>query len=205
MVKGKLFIISAPSGAGKSTVLKQVMAQLPGVAFSISHTTRQPRKGEQDGREYYFVDRAEFTQMIEQGSFLEYADVHGNYYGTSRLAVQEQLDQGLDVILDIDVQGAKIIRDAKELAAVFVFLAPPDLEELERRLRGRGLDSDETIAKRLKNAHTELRSFGKFDYLIVNNKLDEAVRMFESVVLAERAKSHRHYNGHDINTKVLIV
>jgi len=205
MAKGKLFIISAPSGAGKSTVLSRVMAQLPGVAFSVSHTTRMPRKGEQDGREYHFVDRTTFTEMIEQGNFLEYADVHGNYYGTSRLAVQEQLEQGLDVILDIDVQGAKIIRDAKEMDAVFVFLTPPDLTELERRLRGRGLDSDETIVQRLKNAHTELRSLGDFDYLIVNEELDEAVRMFESVILAERAKNHRHFTGKDIQTKVFVV
>ncbi len=205
MVQGKLFIISAPSGAGKSTVLNRVIAQLTGIAFSISHTTRMPRKGEQDGREYYFVDKSTFTAMIEEGNFLEYADVHGNFYGTSRLAVQKQLNQGLDVILDIDVQGAKIIRDAHELEAASIFLAPPDLAELERRLRGRGLDSDETIVKRLKNAHTELRSLGEFDYLIVNDKLDEAVRMFESIILAERAKNHRHFSGTEIQTKVLFV
>jgi len=180
------------------------MAQLPGLAFSISHTTRMPRKGEKDGREYYFVDKATFTAMIEESQFLEYADVHDNYYGTSRRAVQDQLNKGFDVILDIDVQGAKIIREAKEMDAVFIFLAPPDLTELERRLRGRGLDTDETIATRLKNANTELRSQADFNYLIVNEELDEAVRMFESVVLAERAKSRRHFNGKDIQTKVLL-
>ena len=202
MAKGKLFIISAPSGAGKSTVLNKVMAQLSGLAFSISHTTRVPRKGEQDGKEYHFVDRDTFSAMIEDGQFLEHADVHGNFYGTSRLAVQEQLNQGLDVILDIDVQGAKIIRDADEIKAVSIFLAPPSLKELERRLRGRGLDSEETIIKRLKNAGTELRSLREFDYLIVNEDLDEAVRMFESIILAERAKSHRHFTGKAIQTKV---
>jgi guanylate kinase len=179
------------------------MARLPGVAFSVSHTTRMPRKGEQDGREYHFVAKTAFVAMIEEGHFLEYADVHGNYYGTSRIAVQQQLEQGLDVILDIDVQGAKIVKDAGELESVSIFLAPPDLTELERRLRGRGLDSDETISKRLKNATTELRALGDFDYLIVNEKLDEAVQMFESVILAERAKSHRHFSGKDIQTKVL--
>jgi guanylate kinase len=202
MVKGTLFIISAPSGAGKSTLLNRVMTQLPGVVFSISHTTRLPRKGEQDGREYHFVEKTAFVAMIEDGHFLEYANVHGNYYGTSRLAVQQQLEQGLDVILDIDVQGAKIIRDAGELDSVSIFLAPPDLTELERRLRGRGLDSDETISKRLRNATTELRALEEFDYLIVNEKLDDAVRMFESVILAERAKSHRHFTGKDIQKKV---
>lgn len=178
------------------------MAALQGVVFSVSHTTRAPRRGEEDGREYYFVDRATFTAMIDEGQFLEYADVHGNLYGTSGLAVQQQLDQGFDVILDIDVQGAKIIRDAGEMDAVFIFLAPPDLKELERRLRGRGLDSEETIVKRLKNARTELRSAHDFEYLIVNEDLDDAVRMFESIILAERARSRRHFTGQDIQTKV---
>ena len=202
MVEGKLFIISAPSGAGKSTILNKVMDQLPGLAFSVSHTTRLPRKGEQEGREYYFTDKAAFLEMIEDGQFIEHADVHGNFYGTSRLAVQEQLSQGVDVILDIDVQGAKIIRDADELKAVSIFVAPPSLNELEKRLRGRGLDNDETITKRMKNAHTELRSLGEFDYLIVNEDLGKAVRMFESIILAERAKGHRHFTGKAINTKV---
>ena len=202
MAKGKLFILSAPSGAGKSTVLSRVMAQLHGVAFSVSHTTRAPRIGEQDGREYHFVSKPEFTRMIDEKQFLEFAEVHGNFYGTSRLALKQQLDQGLDVILDIDVQGARIVRESGELPAVYVFLAPPNIAELERRLRERALDSEETIAKRLTNAHNEMLAVGEYEYLIVNDNLDEAVKMFAAVILAERARGHRDYGGFELQTKV---
>lgn len=202
MAKGKLFILSAPSGAGKSTVLSRVMAQLNGLAFSISHTTRSPRIGEKDGREYHFVDKTEFTRMIHEKQFLEFALVHGNYYGTSRLALKQQLDQGLDVILDIDVQGARIVRESGELPAVYVFLAPPNIAELERRLRERALDSEETIAKRLTNAHNELRAVEEYEYLIVNDNLDEAVQMFAAVILAERARGRRDHGGFGLQTKV---
>jgi guanylate kinase len=121
------------------------MADLQGLAFSISHTTRSPRAGEKDGREYHFVDRTTFLSMIDEGQFCEYADVHGNLYGTSKAAIQQQLAQGIDVILDIDVQGAAIIQNSPELDSLSVFLAPPSLTELERRLRSRGLDSEESI------------------------------------------------------------
>lgn len=171
------------------------MAGLPGMVFSISHTTREPRKGETNGVEYHFVDRHTFLQLREQDKFIEYAEVHGNYYGTTRMAVQDQLDKGLDVVLDIDVQGAEIIKNIAEAEGVFIFLAPPGPEELERRLRGRGLDSDETIKTRLRNAAIEMQSVHLFDYVIVNDQLDIAVRMFESIILAERARQRRDFNG----------
>ncbi len=195
MSRGKLFILSAPSGTGKSTILKQVMANLAGLAFSISHTTRQPRKGERNGVEYHFVDHPTFLAMRDRGEFLEYADVHGNFYGTSRTAVAEQMGRGVDAILDIDVQGAEIIKKSGEIDAAYVFLMPPDLDELEKRLRGRGLDSDETIRLRLQNAAAEMQAMDHFEYVIVNEKIADAARMFESVILAERAKSRRHING----------
>lgn len=195
MISGKLFIISAPSGAGKSTILGRVMADLQGIAFSVSHTTRSPRAGEKDGREYHFIDRTTFLRMIDEDQFCEYADVHGNLYGTSKKAIQEQLAQGIDVILDIDVQGAAIIRRSPELDSLSVFLAPPSLTELERRLRSRGLDSEESIATRLANAHQEMKAIDDFDYLIVNEQLGEAVRLFSGIILATRAKGRRGYTG----------
>jgi guanylate kinase len=195
MSQGKLFILSAPSGTGKSTILSKAMSHLQGLAFSISHTTRAPRKGERDGVEYHFVDRPAFTAMKEQGEFLEDADVHGNLYGTSRRGVEEQRAGGVDVILDIDVQGAEILRESGETEAIYIFLAPPSLEELEKRLRGRGLDDEETIATRLKNARREMGAMDQFEYLIVNEQIDEATRMFEAIILAQRAKERRHING----------
>ncbi|MBM9605227.1 guanylate kinase [Desulfopila inferna] len=192
---GKLFILSAPSGTGKSTILKKVMNDLEGVAFSISHTTREPRKGEKDGVDYHFIDRSVFMSMKEKGDFLEDANVHGNLYGTSRRGVEEQRAAGLDVILDIDVQGAGIIRESGESEALYIFLAPPSLEELERRLRGRGLDDDETIITRLKNARREMQAINEFEYVIINEKIDEAARMFEAVILAQRSRDRRHITG----------
>jgi len=193
--RGKIFILSAPSGTGKTTILRKVMENIKGLMFSISHTTRQPRKGETNGVEYHFVDRHEFSAMRDKNDFLEFAEVHGNFYGTSRSAVSEQVEDGVDVILDIDVQGARLIRNGMELDCVYIFLAPPDIQELEKRLRGRGLDSDETVKTRLANALGEMKAMDEYDYLIVNDEIEIAVKMFESVILAERAKSGRGFNG----------
>lgn len=171
------------------------MSEIEGVAFSISHTTRKPRRGETNGVEYHFVDRQTFVDMIDNGGFFEYADVHGNLYGTSRTGVRQQIDQGVDVILDIDVQGADIIRNCRELNTTFIFLAPPSLAELEKRLRGRGLDDEETIATRLANADIEMRAVNRYDYVIVNNIVEEAVMMLKSIIFAERAKERRNIRG----------
>ncbi|MDP3695533.1 MAG: guanylate kinase, partial [Desulfocapsaceae bacterium] len=175
MTTGKLFILSAPSGAGKTTLLKKVMADLPGLAFSVSHTTRLPRAGEVDGVDYHFVSRAQFEAMRDQGVFLEWAEVHGNLYGTSRPAVLAQLATGLDVILDIDVQGAAILRNSAVIPAASLFISPPSLSELERRLRGRETDSEETILLRLKNARKEMQAAVDYEYLIINDCLEQAI------------------------------
>ena len=198
MTTGKLFILSAPSGAGKTTLLKRVMADLPGLAFSVSHTTRLPRAGEQDGVDYHFVSRAQFEAMRDQGVFLEWAEVHGNLYGTSRPAVLAQLATGLDVILDIDVQGAAILRESAAIPAASLFISPPSLPELERRLRGRGTDSEETVLLRLKNARQEMQAAVDYEYLIINDRLEQAVDTLRAIVIAERSRGHRLPTGQSI-------
>lgn len=202
MIKGKLFVISAPSGAGKTTLLRRVMADLRGLAFSISLTTRKPRPGEQDGVEYNFVSREQFQAMIEDGLFLEYAEVHDNLYGTSASAIELQLQQGVDVILDIDIQGAEILRKLGQPEATFIFIAPPGLRELETRLRGRGTESEEAIGIRLNNAKAEMRAAVHYDYLIINDVLEEAERVLSGVILAERAKAHRLPSGKAIGDSI---
>lgn len=198
MTTGKLFILSAPSGAGKTTLLKRVMADLPGLAFSVSHTTRLPRTGEHDGVDYHFVSRGRFEAMREQGVFLEWAEVHGNLYGTSRPAVLAQLATGLDVILDIDIQGTAILRNSAAIPSASLFITPPSLSELERRLRGRGTDSEETILLRLKNAGKEMQAAVDYEYLIVNDRLEQAVDTLRAIVIAERSRGHRLPTGQAI-------
>jgi len=192
---GILLVLSAPSGGGKTTILKRVMADLPGLVFSVSHTTRKPRPGEEDGRDYYFVSRREFESIRDRqpSGFLEWAEVHGNLYGTSRAAVEQRLGAGRDVVLDIDVQGAAQIRKSADPVAVFI--APPSLAELEARLRGRGTEDEQTIALRLENAKQELRVVDSYDYLIVNDRLAEAVESLRSIIIAERCRRRRAVDG----------
>lgn len=198
MNKGRLFVISAPSGTGKTTILKAVMENIPSLAFSISHTTRLPRAGEKNGVDYHFVSPDEFREMIKRGMFLEHAEVHDNLYGTSREAVEQQLAEGLDVILDIDVQGADIVRRDKRLDAAYLFISPPSLSELEKRLVGRGTEDEKRIALRLSNAKDEMTAAGKYEYLVINDQLEQAVELFSAIVLAERAKARRLRNGKPI-------
>lgn len=192
---GLLFVVSAPSGAGKSTLLARVMPALPGLGFSVSHTTRAPRPGEVSGRDYHFVGREEFVALRERtpSGFLEWAEVHGNLYGTSRAEVEGLLAAGRDVVLDIDVQGARQLRGL--LPAVFIFIAPPSLEELSRRLRHRGTEAEETVRLRLANAREELQAAGEYDYLVVNETLDEAAAQLRAIVLAERCRQRRDPAG----------
>jgi guanylate kinase len=199
---GRLFVISAPSGAGKTTILKRVMGALSGLAFSVSHTTRLPRPGERDGVDYHYVSKDVFVSMIKQGLFLEHAEVHDNYYGTSSAAIDLQLKTGADVILDIDVQGAAILRKSGQFEATHIFISPPDLTELERRLRGRGTESDEIIAVRLKNAKLEMSAAAQYEYLIINDSLEEATSLLLSIILAERARAHRLPSGKPIGNIV---
>jgi len=198
---GQLFILSAPSGAGKTTILKIVMEQVENLAFSISHTTRAPRKGEQNGVDYHFVSVAEFQSMREKNLFLEWAEVHGNFYGTSRPAILEQLKGGQDVVLDIDVQGAAILAADSNVKAVSVFVAPPSLAELERRLRGRGTDSNKTIELRLHNAAKEMAAADTYTYLVINDVLNDAAATLQSVIIAERSRAHRLPTGEPIHLR----
>lgn len=196
---GTLFIVSSPSGGGKTTLIRRLIAKPPGelLHFSVSHTTRSRRAGEKDGREYHFVTDEEFRKMAAAGAFLEHNVVHGRRYGTSRAEVLPRLARGEDVVLDIDVQGARDIRKAYP-KAVSIFIVPPDPRELERRLRERGLDrgvdEEEEVRRRLRTAGREIRKARDFQYVIVNDELDSAALELESVVRATRV-THARQRG----------
>jgi len=182
-----VYIISAPSGSGKSTLVDRVRQIVPGLKFSISYTTRAHRGDEQNGREYFFVSRAEFEEMIRKDEFLEYANVFGNYYGTARSFLREAKEEGKDLLLDIDVQGAAQIK-AKIPEAVSIFVLPPNRQELEKRLRTRSLDAEDVIHRRLVTASREIENYDKYDYILVNDRLDESIDALKSILLAERLK-----------------
>jgi guanylate kinase len=194
--RGNLFIVSSPSGGGKTTLIRRLIANPPGepLHFSVSHTTRERRAGEKDGREYYFVTDEEFRKLAARGAFLEHNLVHGRRYGTSRAEVLPRLARGEDVVLDIDVQGARDIRKAYP-KAVSIFIVPPDRKELEERLRQRGLDrgadEEDEIRRRLRTAGREIRKARDFQYVIVNDELDSASLELESVVRATRVTHAR--------------
>ena len=187
-VEGTLFIVAAPSGAGKSTLVNALLQREPGIALSVSHTTRPPRSGELTGRHYHFVERAAFEREVAAGSFLEHAEVHGNLYGTARATVQASLAQGRDVLLEIDWQGARQVRASKP-DCVGVFILPPSRAELERRLRGRGSDSEEVIARRLHNSRGEISHAPEFDYILVNDVFEDALTGLQAIVRAVRQRS----------------
>ncbi|MBX7218871.1 MAG: guanylate kinase [Blastocatellia bacterium] len=188
--RGGLIVISAPSGAGKSTLLGRLMNQVDTLEYSISYTTRAPREGEQHGREYFFVSVEEFHRRRERGEFLESAHVHGNFYGTSKHYIEDQLAQGKDIVLDIDVQGATMVSQIMPQSAL-IFIMPPNFAVLEKRLRSRGLDQAEAIARRLHNAREEVRRFRQFHFVIVNDNLDDATQALISIVHAERSRWRR--------------
>ncbi|MBZ5639280.1 MAG: guanylate kinase [Acidobacteriia bacterium] len=190
MARGILFVISAPSGTGKSSVAKRVLSAVPGIRFSVSYTTRPRRAGEVDGREYHFVDDARFDAMAASSGFLEWAHVFGRRYGTGRDATEAALGAGLDLLLDIDVQGARKVRECG-IAAVSVFLLPPDYATLESRLRSRASDAEEQIATRLALARREAAEYRHYDYLVINDRLERAADDLRSVVTAERLKAPR--------------
>jgi guanylate kinase len=180
-----VYIISAPSGSGKSTLVDRVRLIVPGLKFSISYTTRAARGDEQNGREYYFVPRNEFEEMIRKDEFLEYANVFGNYYGTARRFLREANEEGKDLLLDIDVQGAAQIK-AKIPQAASIFILPPNRQELEKRLRTRSLDAEDVIQRRLVTASREIENYDKYDYILVNDRLEESIDALKSILLAER-------------------
>ena len=185
MNKGTLYVFTGPSGAGKGTLLSRLMAEDDRLFYSISATTRAPRSGETDGVQYYFLTRADFERKIAQNAFLEHARYVDNYYGTLEAPVNEKLAEGYDVILEIEVQGAMQVHQ-KRPDAVMVFIAPPSFEELAARLRGRGTEDEEKVRKRLETAKEELKSRGRFDYVVVNDEIDRAVRELQGILAARR-------------------
>ena len=188
MNKGTLVVVSGFSGAGKGTVLSQVFQRRPDLYFSVSFTTRAPRTGEQDGVDYHFITREAFEERIHRGEFLEYAEYVGNYYGTSLKVIQEKLDQGIDVILEIEIQGAAKVRE-KMPEAVSLFLVPPSFEELSRRLHGRHTDGEDVIAGRLQKAREEYQQIPNYDYLVVNDKVSAAAAEIIAILLAEDCRT----------------
>lgn len=188
--RGELIVLSGPSGVGKSTVISELLSSRRDIHFSVSFTTRQPRVGEENGVNYNFVTREEFERMIRDGELLEYAEYVGNYYGTSLKIIEDYLQQGIDVLLDIEVQGAAKVRE-KCPEAVLIFIIPPSLEELSRRLRNRNTDSVEVIAQRLEKSRAECRESVKYDYLVVNDNVVSAAQEILAILEAERCRVHK--------------
>jgi guanylate kinase len=189
--KGAILVLSGPSGAGKSTIINAASAEIGEYYFSISTTTRAPREGEVHGRDYFFVSKESFEEDIKAGNFLEYAQVHGNYYGTSLKPVREALDDGKLVIFDIDVQGHRLVRAKMNDITTSAFITPPTLKELEKRLRDRCTDTEEVINRRVENAKEEIRAVGEYDFTIINDAVEEAAREFVIVAKAARLKQSK--------------
>ena len=186
--QGILFVVSAPSGAGKTSLCQELVSQLPDLRYSVSYTTRKPRPAEIADRHYHFVEEATFRDMIKEGAFLEWAEVYGNLYGTPRAPIKEWISQGIDVLLDIDTQGALQIR-RHEPDAVSIYILPPSLEVLRRRLEDRKGDAPDEIARRLKKARDEVKHYRDYIYVIINEDFKFAVRQLEAIVLAERSRT----------------
>lgn len=185
-----VFIISAPSGSGKSTLVSHLLQRVPGLRFSISHTTRRPRGQEREGESYHYISREDFAERIARGEFLEYAEVFGNFYGTHQSELDHARAEGKDLVLDIDVQGARQLKE-KLPEAVRIFILAPSREILEQRLRARGEDSEAVIERRLREAAEEIRNYCKYDYLLVNRRVDDSVETLASIVRAERVRRIR--------------
>lgn len=191
MKKGLLIVVSGPSGTGKGTVCAELLEATPELDYSISATTRAMREGEKDGVNYYFLTREQFEREIEDGGFLEYAEVYGNYYGTPLKKIEERLNEGHDILLEIDTQGAlNVMKKCPE--GVFIFLLPPSLAELERRIRGRGSETEESLARRLGAARNEIEIGRSYKYVVVNSTVKMAVRQIQAILLAERARTGRN-------------
>ena len=191
--RGTLIVVSAPSGAGKSSLAERVLKRVGDLRFSISYTTREPRGSEQNGVDYCFVSEDEFNAMRERDEFLECAEVHGHLYGTHEKPVEELLSQGFDVMLDIDVQGAEQVR-RRVPEAILVFILPPSCEVLQTRLRARNLNAPADIERRLRNAAIEVQLYARFDYVVVNDDLDRALAQLEAIIIAERGRPDRQRN-----------
>ncbi len=187
MKQGMLIVVSGPSGTGKGTVCTELLKETPELAYSISATTRQPREGEVDGKNYYFLTKEEFERRIGEGDFLEYANVYGNYYGTPLGKIQERRAKGEDILLEIDTQGAlNVMKRCPD--GLFIFLLPPSIHELESRIRGRGSETEESLARRLGNAKAEIEIGRKYKYVVVNDTVDQAVKRIKSILMAEHCR-----------------
>jgi guanylate kinase len=186
--RGSLFIVSAPSGAGKTTLCRKLVSALPDLKFSVSYTTRYPRPEEVNNRDYTFISRDEFNSMVDKKEFIEWAEIHGELYGTSKKRLEEIMDSGIDVILDIDVQGAMQIKE-KYREGTYIFILPPSIEVLRKRLEKRMMNSKEEIEKRLEKAIFEIKSYHKYDYVIINNILEDALKDLEAIMIAHRVRS----------------
>lgn len=189
--RGILFIVSSPSGAGKSTLCSRLREEFPSLGFSVSYTTRPPRTGEQDGREYHFVTQEVFDEMVQRDEFAEYARVHGNTYGTAAAPVQAALSDGRDLLFDIDFQGARLLTNRFKDDVVRVFILPPSLDELARRLRSRATDAADVIDRRLRMAREELTHYAEYDYLVVNDDIDRAYDALRAVYLSQLHRTER--------------
>ena len=185
---GRLFVFSAPSGAGKNTIIDSLKVQLDAISYSVSHTSREPRGNEMDGVHYHFVAKDTFNRMIVDGAFVEWAEVYGNYYGTSFSSLEDQTSQGLDVLLDLDHQGATDIKKHYP-DSVLIYVLPPSLEVLENRLRGRGADDEKVMAKRLNLAMDDMKKCVRYDYIIVNDDLEKAKEQAHAILLSERCRT----------------
>ncbi len=189
-MKGNLFIISSPSGGGKGTLIKELLKTVSGISYSVSYTTREMRDGEENGKDYFFVSKEEFKNLIDEDRFLEYAVVHGNFYGTSKSQIEKELADGKDIILEIDVQGAEIVR--KKLSdSVGIFILPPSFEVLKKRLKERSTESEEALKIRLNNAKEEVKEYKCFDYVVVNDEVEMASSKLKMIFLSERLKTDR--------------
>jgi len=194
MIKGNLIIISSPSGGGKGTLIREILQTVPDIGYSISYTTRAIRPGEKHKRDYYFISREEFNEHAERGELLEFAEVHGNFYGTHRAVVENMIDEGRDVILEIDVQGADLVM-MKMPEAVSIFILPPNYEVLRERLIGRATETEDDLALRLSNSVREIGYFEKFRYVVVNDEIAAATERLRSVILGERQRRTRQMDA----------
>lgn len=189
-MSGILFIISSPSGGGKGTLIREILSDVPDIGYSVSYTTRERREGEIHGKNYFYVSVEEFKNRVENNEFLEFASVHGNFYGTSQQQVKQEISEGCDIILEIDVQGAEIIKK-KMPEAVGIFIMPPSFEVLRERLTNRKTETEEDLRLRLKNAGMEVKNFAEFDYVVINDEIPRAVADLKSIITAERLKCAR--------------